>query len=53
LTGTTNKKRLVENMDAVNIKLSQEELKELDNHFPEGSFSGTRYAEQQMGSVVN
>jgi aryl-alcohol dehydrogenase-like predicted oxidoreductase len=53
LSGTTNKKRLVENMDAVSIKLSPTELKEIDNHFPEGSFSGTRYAEQQMGSVVN
>jgi aryl-alcohol dehydrogenase-like predicted oxidoreductase len=53
LTGTTNKQRLAENLEAVSIKLSAEELRELDNQFPEGSFSGTRYAEQQMGSVVN
>jgi aryl-alcohol dehydrogenase-like predicted oxidoreductase len=53
LTGTTNKQRLAENLEAVSIKLSPEELKELDNQFPEGSFSGTRYAEQQMGMVVN
>jgi aryl-alcohol dehydrogenase-like predicted oxidoreductase len=53
LTGTTNKLRLAENMDAISIILSEDELKELDNHFPEGSFSGTRYAEQQMGTVVN
>jgi aryl-alcohol dehydrogenase-like predicted oxidoreductase len=53
LTGTTNKQRLAENMEAVGIRLNPEELKEIDNHFLEGSFSGTRYAEQQMGMVVN
>jgi aryl-alcohol dehydrogenase-like predicted oxidoreductase len=53
LTGTTNKQRLAENLDAVSVKLSPEELKKLDSEFPEGSFSGTRYAEQQMGTVVN
>jgi aryl-alcohol dehydrogenase-like predicted oxidoreductase len=53
LTGTTNKQRLAENMEAVSIRLTPDELKEIDTHFPEGSFSGTRYAEQQMGTVVN
>jgi aryl-alcohol dehydrogenase-like predicted oxidoreductase len=53
LTGTTSKERLAENLQAINIRLSVAELLEIDNHFPEGSFSGTRYAEQQMGTVVN
>jgi aryl-alcohol dehydrogenase-like predicted oxidoreductase len=53
LTGTTSKERLAENLQAINIRLSPAELLEIDNHFPEGSFSGTRYAEQQMGTVVN
>jgi aryl-alcohol dehydrogenase-like predicted oxidoreductase len=53
LTGTTNKQRLTENLEAIKIKLTPAELTEIDNHFPEGSFSGTRYAEQQMGTVVN
>jgi aryl-alcohol dehydrogenase-like predicted oxidoreductase len=53
LTGTTSKERLAENIQAINIRLSAADLLEIDNHFPEGSFSGTRYAEQQMGTVVN
>jgi len=53
LTGTTSKQRLAENMEALNIRLSAEELQEIDTLFPEGSFSGTRYAEQLMGTVVN
>jgi aryl-alcohol dehydrogenase-like predicted oxidoreductase len=53
LIGTTRKKRLEENMAALAIKLTDEELKTIDRHFPEGSFSGSRYAEQQMGIVVN
>jgi aryl-alcohol dehydrogenase-like predicted oxidoreductase len=53
LIGTTRKNRLMENMAAATIKLTDEELKTIDSNFPEGSFSGTRYAEQQMGMVVN
>ena len=52
LIGTTNKNRLKENLDAVNIQLSQTELKQLNEAFPEGAFKGSRYAEQQMGMVV-
>ena len=53
LFGTTKKIRLKENMDAANIALSDEELSMLDRNFPEGAFSGTRYAAPQMGMVVN
>jgi aryl-alcohol dehydrogenase-like predicted oxidoreductase len=53
LIGTTRKKRLEENMMAIAIKLTDEELRTMDLHFPEGTFSGSRYAEQQMGMVVH
>jgi len=53
LFGTTSKARLKENMEAVSIKLSAEELDYLDKNFPEGTFAGTRYATQQMGMVVS
>jgi aryl-alcohol dehydrogenase-like predicted oxidoreductase len=43
---------LRENIEAADIKLTQEELDWLDNNFPEGAFAGTRYASAQMGMVV-
>lgn len=52
LIGTSKKKRLTENLAALNIKLTEEELRIMNQHFPEGFFSGSRYAEQQMGMVV-
>ena len=53
LVGTTKKERLEDYIKALNIKLSDDELKTLDRNFPEGSFAGSRYADQQMGMVVN
>jgi aryl-alcohol dehydrogenase-like predicted oxidoreductase len=53
LFGTTNPDRLKENMEATEVNLSAEELKTLNDTFPEGSFAGTRYAAPQMGMVVN
>ena len=53
LFGTTNVNRLKENMAATEIKLTPEELDQLDKNFPEGAFAGTRYAAPQMGMVVN
>lgn len=53
LIGTTNQKRLKENLAALEIKLTGEELNTLDQNFPEGAFAGSRYAQQQMGMVVN
>ena len=53
LFGTTRRSRLKENMAAAEIKLTSEELAELNSNFPEGAFAGTRYAAQQMGMVVN
>jgi aryl-alcohol dehydrogenase-like predicted oxidoreductase len=53
LFGTTKKERIKENIEAASIELSAAELDLLNKHFPEGAFAGTRYAEQQMGMVVN
>lgn len=53
LFGTVKMERLKENIDAVEIKLSSEELEMLDKNFPEGAFAGSRYASPQMGMVVN
>ena len=53
LIGTTNRNRLFENLGATEVKLSQEDVARIGDAFPEGSFAGQRYAEQQMGMVVN
>jgi aryl-alcohol dehydrogenase-like predicted oxidoreductase len=53
LIGTTNRNRLFENLKALEIKLSDYEIKEISDAFPEGSFEGGRYPEQHMSLVVN
>lgn len=52
LIGTTRRERLKENLAALDIGLTQQEIQALDVAYPEGSFSGTRYAAPQMGLVV-
>ncbi|MDZ4846710.1 MAG: aldo/keto reductase [Chitinophagales bacterium] len=53
LIGTTSISRLQENLKALEIKLSQSELHQLNEAFPEGLFAGTRYDTGQMRLVVN
>jgi aryl-alcohol dehydrogenase-like predicted oxidoreductase len=53
LIGTTNKDRLLENLAAIDIKLSDDEVKQICDAFPEGAFEGSRYPEPLMGTVVN
>lgn len=53
LVGTTKRNRLYENLAAAEIKLSLEDVKRISDAFPDGSFAGQRYAEQQMTVVVN
>lgn len=53
MLGTTKVSRLKEYIDAIEIKLSADELKKLSDTFPEGSFAGERYDENQMKIVVN
>lgn len=51
IPGTKKLKYIVENADAVNIKLSAEELKMLNDAAPLGFTKGTRYAEQAMKAL--
>ncbi len=53
LVGTSNRRRLQENLGALKIRLSPPEVQELSDAFPEGSFRGERYPSQQMGMVVH
>lgn len=52
LMGTRNRTRLKENLDALKIQLSADELSALSEAFPPGTFQGERYPEQQMHLVV-
>jgi Predicted oxidoreductases (related to aryl-alcohol dehydrogenases) len=51
IPGTKRRKYLEENVAAVDVPLSQEQLAELDAIFPIGATSGTRYPEAAMKSV--
>jgi aryl-alcohol dehydrogenase-like predicted oxidoreductase len=53
LFGTKKVDRLKENIEALNISLTKDELEVMNTAFPEGAFAGTRYAAPQMGMVVN
>jgi aryl-alcohol dehydrogenase-like predicted oxidoreductase len=53
LVGTTKKSRLLEYLAALKVQLSAEDMRLIGNAFPDGAFAGSRYAEQQMGLVVN
>jgi len=51
IPGTKRIKYLEENVGAVNVPLSAEELKEIDAVFPPGAAAGMRYPEQMMATV--
>lgn len=51
IPGTKQQKYLEENIHAINIKLSDFEIKTLDEALPSGKTSGARYSEQQMRYV--
>jgi aryl-alcohol dehydrogenase-like predicted oxidoreductase len=53
LVGTTNRLRLHENLAAIDVQLSEQELRQLNEAFLEGVFAGTRYDEPQMKIVVH
>jgi aryl-alcohol dehydrogenase-like predicted oxidoreductase len=53
LIGTTNRNRLAENLKALDVKLSPDEVEQISSSFPEGAFQGERYPQQQMQLVVN
>jgi aryl-alcohol dehydrogenase-like predicted oxidoreductase len=52
IPGTKRRKYLEENIAALDITLSQEDLRRLDEIFPSGSAAGQRYPESMM-SMVN
>ncbi len=51
IPGTRSIRRLEENAGAVDVKLTQDDLRELDEVAPKGVAVGTRYPEQYMGQV--
>jgi len=48
LVGARRRERLTEALGALEIVLSESELKEIDKVAPEGAIAGTRYAAEQM-----
>jgi aryl-alcohol dehydrogenase-like predicted oxidoreductase len=52
IPGTKRRKYLEENVGAMNVELSEEDLKDLDEVAPHGAAAGLRYPEQMM-SLVN
>ena len=40
-----------ENIEAISITLSKDEMEQIDEFFPKGAASGTRYPEAMMKSV--
>jgi len=51
IPGTKHKKYLEDNAGALEVKLTPEDLRELENVFPHGAAAGTRYPEQMMRLV--
>ena len=51
IPGTKRKARLLENIGALNVKLSDGEMAEISNAVPAGAVKGTRYPEGQMASL--
>ncbi|KAA9345692.1 aldo/keto reductase [Adhaeribacter soli] len=51
IPGTKHRKYLEQNVGALEVTLSPEELKEIDAIFPLDAAAGLRYPEQMMGSV--
>lgn len=52
LIGSTRRASLRENLEALSVQLSPEELKTLDESFPDGAFQGDRYPSHLMQLVV-
>ena len=51
IPGTKRVKYLEENVGSVNVKLTPEDLRQLEEVFPHGAAAGTRYPEQMMHLV--
>ncbi|HXW42502.1 MAG TPA: aldo/keto reductase [Xanthobacteraceae bacterium] len=51
IPGTKHKERLIENIGALSIRLTADEIKQISNAVPVGAAAGLRYPEAQMKSV--
>jgi aryl-alcohol dehydrogenase-like predicted oxidoreductase len=51
IPGTKHQKYLEENVGALDVKLTPEDLRRLEEAFPHGAAAGTRYSEQAMHLV--
>ena len=51
IPGTKHKNYLEDNVGAINVKLTSEDLRRLEEVFPHGAAAGTRYPEQMMHLV--
>ncbi len=51
IPGTKRRKYLEENVAAMELKLTPDDLRQLDEAFPSGAASGTRYPEQMMNLI--
>jgi aryl-alcohol dehydrogenase-like predicted oxidoreductase len=51
IPGTKRKERLIENIGALSVKLTDDDLAQLSDLIPVGSAAGLRYPENQMKSL--
>jgi aryl-alcohol dehydrogenase-like predicted oxidoreductase len=51
IPGTKRRKYLEENVGAVNVRLTEEDLRRIEEAFPSGVAAGERYPEQMMQLV--
>ncbi len=51
IPGTKHKDRLIENIGALSVKLSADDLAQIATAVPVGAVAGLRYPEGQMKSV--
>jgi aryl-alcohol dehydrogenase-like predicted oxidoreductase len=51
IPGTKRKERLIENIGALSVKLTEDDLAQLSDSIPVGSAAGLRYPENQMQSL--
>ena len=51
IPGSTKISHIEENIEATSIRLTREELNQIDELIPKGAASGTRYPEAMMKSV--
>jgi aryl-alcohol dehydrogenase-like predicted oxidoreductase len=51
IPGTKRKERLIENIGALSVKLTEDDVAQLSDSIPVGSAAGLRYPENQMQSL--